>query len=254
MGIKNLLFFVGILVLAAVIAVSILFYKQRNEERLKFLSLDEEIDVVSDQKEDILKKIKDVNDEIQRLQAELEGYHEKTKALQGDIEEAGRTKSDILAKLAEKEKTASDLNSRLISLMQQESELEKELEMTRSDYQHASRDIESTQREKDTLEEKIKSRISTPEGVELKKIVVKVNPPIEGKVIEANKEYNFSVIDLGLKDNIKSGDTAAIYRDNQFIARAVVENIYEDMSTIIVLDEWANVPILVSDTVKILKS
>ncbi|GAF68424.1 unnamed protein product, partial [marine sediment metagenome] len=82
--------------------------------------------------------------------------------------------------------------------------------------------------------------------------VVKVGQAVEGEVIEVNTKYNFSIIDLGVKDDIRSGLLLGVYRRNKLIAKAIVENVYENMSSIIVIDEWIDVQLLAGDTVKLL--
>jgi regulator of replication initiation timing len=248
----TLLFIVGIIGVVLSATGSVIFYKQKTEETRKIALLEKQIEAVKIEKISVLNKIKEVNEYRKRLQVELESCNQKAIAVQSDININTQVINEISAKLSEKESVISGLRSQLGSIIEEEARLNAELENARSEYQLLRQRTEATQNEKSALEEAVKGKMSTPQGVELKKIVVKVNPPKEGKVIEVNKDYNFSVINLGLKDSIKSGDVVAVYRNDQFIAKAVVENIYDEMSSIILFDEWSNVQLVENDIVKVL--
>jgi hypothetical protein len=156
--------------------------------------------------------------------------------------------------LDDKQQQLIALNEKLNIITEQEKELNAELAKAKEDCQGITEKVDSTRAQKIKLEEDIKASIATPAGVELKKIVVKVSQPVQGQVVDVNTDYNFAIIDLGIKDNIKSGDILGIYRRGDLIAKAVAENIYEDMSSIIILDEYLDVKLLSGDTVKLLKS
>lgn len=250
-GMKNKLFLAGILVICIATAVTVSFYSQRQQEMERIRSLEERMQEVYAERVNVAEKIRATENERQRLQNELDRHSKKIQLFKADISKTQQSKEKLLAELSNKNRNFSILEDRLYIIIQQKSELYALLQKAKSDCQDVILKLESAREEKAALEEEIKSRISPPRGVELKKIVVKLTPPLEGRVLDVNKEYNFVIIDLGEKDNIKSGDVFGIYRKDQLIAKAVAENIYEDMSSIIVLDEWLDVPILSGDTVKL---
>ena len=55
---------------------------------------------------------------------------------------------------------------------------------------------------------------------------------------------------MGKEHGVQIGDHLGIYRNNMLIAKALIENIYDDMSTIQVFSQWRDVDILIGDTVK----
>lgn len=250
---RNKLFLVWLSVIAIATAVSVSFYNQRQQELERIRSVEEKVQGVTAERLNVAKEIKETTDEKQGLQNELNRSNEKIQLLKTDISEIQQTDVKLLEELSNKDKNFSILENRLNFATQQESELHAYLQKAKSDCQDVILKVESARDEKAALEEEIKNRILPPKGVELKKIVVKLTPPLEGKVLDINKEHNFVIIDLGEKDNIKKGDVFGIYRKDQLIAKAVAENIYNDMSSIVVLDEWLDVPILNGDTVKLLK-
>jgi uncharacterized protein (UPF0335 family) len=114
--------------------------------------------------------------------------------------------------------------------------------------------LEYARNEKSELEESLKSYMQTTKGVELPKIVVKVVKPAKGVIVEVSREYNFAVVDIGEDNGIKKGDYLEVYRDNSLIAKAIIENVYADMSSIVVFNQWRHVDLAVGDSVKLQSS
>lgn len=250
---KNKLFILGVLAIGIIVAVSVSLYKQGKYETERIFSVGEEQKKVSAERLIVIKKITETEKKKQDFRVELDRCGERIQQLQTEVLKERQKQEKLLEEFSNKERVFLELDNRLAIVTQQESELDNQLAKAKSDYQELVQKIEVTREEKTTLEDKIKARLSASRGVELKKIVVKLTPPPEGEVIEVNKKYNFAIVTLGLKDDIKSGDLFGLYRKDQLIARAVAENIYEDMSSILILEEWQDVPILKGDTVKLLK-
>lgn len=250
MNIKLIL--VVILVIGSAGGASVLFYKQAQQDMEEIRILEGKIKTISTERIIMAKEIKEAKDMKQALQQTLDSCNQKVNLLKTDISKTNQEKNRLLEELLIKERQILRLEDKLDSVIQQESELNAQLEEAKSDYQTTVQKIETTRKEKMELEKKIKSRLPS-EAVELKKIVVKTTPVLEGEIIEVNKEFNFAIINLGAKDNLNSGSLFGIYREGQLMAKAVAENIYEDISSIIILDEWIEVPIVNGDTVRLLK-
>lgn len=250
MNIKLIL--VVILIIGIAGGASVLFYKQAQQDMEEIRILEGKIKTISTERIIMAKEIKEAKDMKQALQQTLDSCNQKVNLLKTDISKTNQEKNRLLEELLIKERQILRLEDKLDSVIQQESELNAQLEEAKSDYQTTVQKIETTRKEKMELEKKIKSRLPS-EAVELKKIVVKTTPVLEGEIIEVNKEFNFAIINLGAKDNLNSGSLFGIYREGQLMAKAVAENIYEDMSSIIILDEWIEVPIVNGDTVRLLK-
>lgn len=110
--------------------------------------------------------------------------------------------------------------------------------------------LASVVEEKNILEAKFEEPTANPKNIELKKIVIKTTPDSTGKVLIFNKEYDFVVIDLGSKSNLRLGDILSVYRDSEFIGRVQVEKIKEKTSAAVILTPWKNVEFKKSDVVK----
>jgi K+ transporter len=148
-------------------------------------------------------------------------------------------------------------------------ELENRLNQVQDDGKQIKEQIKIMQQQKVALEEKIKNLEAGASGVELGKVVVNPEFPVtandtvsaqpkiadnkinasdakvlkvaakeqprlvkalEGKVMIVNKEFNFVVINLGSKDNVKVGDEFSISRAGKSIGDLKVEKVHEAMS------------------------
>jgi len=250
---KTLLIVALVLILAAV-GASAYFYLQAEEEAKRIEILEKEIEGLAIEKAAVSKKIKEIKVEKKTLTSQLQQYSDKLQKIEKDITTIEQEKNRLVKEFSEKESLVSQLQTRLDSVVSQETQLRSQLDSARSEFKNINDKIEDTRREKIALEEELKKRLQGPKGVELKRIVVKVTPDLEGEILETNGEYNFSIIDLGMAEGVRSGDIVAIYRDGEFIAKAVVENVYEDMSSVIVFEEWVHLRILVGDKIKLIKS
>jgi hypothetical protein len=72
-------------------------------------------------------------------------------------------------------------------------------------------------------------------GKDLYPVVKKAEKILNGKVLAINEKYDFIIVNLGKKDNVKKGMIFLIYRDNKLIGKAQVEEVFKDMSSCLVL-------------------
>ncbi len=56
------------------------------------------------------------------------------------------------------------------------------------------------------------------------------SPGFNGQVLSINKEDNFVIVDLGVSDGVRIGDTLTVYRGNEFIANLEVIQTRNDIS------------------------
>jgi hypothetical protein len=58
---------------------------------------------------------------------------------------------------------------------------------------------------------------------------------LNGKILTVNKEFNFVIINLGKKDNLKKGIIFLVYRENKLIGKVEVEETFKDMSSCVIV-------------------
>lgn len=253
MGKNNQIIIVGILIIILGAGSAAFFYTQSQAEVKKIDSFEKEIAVIIEERTLLLEKLEETKAKKKELASNLQVYSTKIQNDEAEISNIKKVKEDILAQLQEKRKVLSQLQKTLEDVEFEESVLKGNLSNAKESHEDALQSLGDMREKKSMLEERIKSYLEASKGVELRRIVVKVANPIDGNIIDINKEYNFAVINLGSMDNIRSGDVLGVYRNFTLVAKAIVENIYEDMSSVIIFDEWRNVEIFYGDTVKLLK-
>ncbi len=66
--------------------------------------------------------------------------------------------------------------------------------------------------------------------VELDKIVVNPNDSTRGKILSVDKDAEFVVCSLGLKQGIKAGDMLSVYRGEEYLGDVKVSRVQQEMS------------------------
>jgi len=246
--------FGSLILVLSLSGLSAVFYTQMQNEAEQAASLENEIELASGERVVIMKKLKEAKEEKELINVELTEYSQKLQKIEVDISDTSQIKETLLSRLSEKESMILALSDKLDSAKSQQQKLETELEEAKESYQQVMQEIDDTRRDKAAMEEKLKESLSRRKGIELKKIVVRVAPTLQGKIIELSSEYNFAIVNLGIENRVKSGDMLGIYRNDNVIAEAVIENVYEDMSSIIILDRWADVQLFPGDSVRLIKA
>ena len=244
----------GILVIIVAFVSAYFFYMQANTEAKKIDSLKGKIVIITEERMVLIKKIEEIKQKKEELSLSLQGYSVNIQNNEAELLDIKKEKEDVLTQLQAQKRALALLQQGLKDVKLEESALKESLNKAKDNHAGVIQALESMRKKKSALEEKIKSSLETSRGVELRKIVVRMASPVNGNVIDVNREYNFSVIDLGFLDDVKNGDVLGIYRDGTLMAKAIIENVYEDMSSIIVFDEWRDVQLIYGDTVKLLKS
>ena len=249
---KNQLIIIGILIILLSLAAGGFFYTQMQQEQEKIDLLVQEIGGVVMERDAIISKLKQINSDKELLDQQLQDYSFKVQTHQSELLEEKSIYENKEKQLSTVKNEAATLSSELSQLIKQESSLTSDLNQVKTEYDSLLLKLQSLRDEKNSLEDKVKTRISPKEGVELKRIVVRISPPTQGKIIEVNKEFDFAVINLGERDDIREGDIVGIYRNNSLIAKAVLENVYKEMSSITVFSEWSDANLYNGDIVKVL--
>lgn len=215
-----------------------------------------------DEKAALQNELAQVMKERKRLSVEVE----ELKLIKGDLEiklNGIEAQAKILAENYEKEKTQNDVvrveirkkteeiktaNTKLKSLQGENKKLQAMVNGEKAKYGELKERVDNLANVKDKLEEKVKEIINK-QGIELERIVVKAEGELEGKVLVVNREYNFIVVDIGIRDDVQLGDILTIFRNGRYIGEANVEKLYDTMAAATIAREVQPNSIMVSDNV-----
>jgi len=175
--------------------------------------------------------------------------------IQKETEKSKRiaAEKNLVAVIEAKEKTEQGLNKKIETILAQIEEKEKAVNYT----------LAALSKEKkinDMLATNIKranTRLNliaqNKKAVELERIVVTSLNEVEGRVLAVDKANDLIVVNLGVKSNVKNGDKLSIYRGDEFIAKAELVKVENNVSAACILSGGRkDVDVKVDDSVKIL--
>jgi septal ring factor EnvC (AmiA/AmiB activator) len=234
---KSSLLIFSILILVSLSFAGAGFYLLQ-KEKMKNFSLREELDSLRIKQNAAETKLEEYKKTISQLEVRLKEAEASIDSLNGALDQETKEKQE-----------AQDQVQQLKSDLEQQKGLRADLETKLSQAQNDAEKMQAQLKDIESKKAKLEARLkeleaqAQPEGqgVELGTIVVgsegssasakqKAVTPLEGKVLVANKDYNFVVINLGSNDGVNAQDVFALYHGNKYIGDIKVEKIHESMS------------------------
>ncbi len=232
-------------------SLAITFFIMKEQEKQQRVLIEQTLDETLKAKEQTLKDLK----EMARLKTDAElktdQLKEEAKRLSQDLEKQKKEAQAALAKLKDNEGKVKKISA---ALEKQKAKIENLMQTTKSlKSQNEELNIQLSQIRlaKQALENKI--LMGESGGIQLEKIVVRgAIQEIEGRILVVNDEFNFVVLDLGEDSGIEPGTILTVTREGAVLGKVEVENVYEDMSSAIILPQWQKGSFMEDDNVEIL--
>jgi len=255
----SLLLLIGVSLIAlAVVGWAFNLYQK---EHVKVGQLQAQVDELTVRQKATEEKLAEFKKQATALQLRLQEAKTQIETLTGELDQEKKDRQEAVGKLEQQKK---DLEQQK-SLRQ---DLENKLNQAQEDGKGIKARLKVIEQQKADLEQKIKDLEAGSSGVELGKVVVNndavvTNAPVqstanpnavapktvvpaapaapqppalpqpkglEAKVMVVNREYNFVVINLGVKDGIKIGDQFLIYHQDKLVGEVKVEKVHESMA------------------------
>ena len=184
-------------------------------------------------------KLQESNTQIDSLTSELEqekSAHKQTadelEQIKADLKQQKSLRNDLESKLNQAENNSRQINEQLKIIQQQKVELEEKVRSVGGEVAGIelgtivvnNEGIVTTGKSAKIKPKAVKEKINLVDSQSAQEQV------LEGKIIVVNKEFNFAVINLGSKNNIKLGDEFSIIRDGNSIGSLKVEKVHESIS------------------------
>ncbi len=232
-------------------SLAVTFFIMKEQEKQQRVLIEQTLDETLKVKEQTLKDLREMTRLKTDAELKIDQLKEEAKRLSQDLERQKKEAQAALAKLKDGENKVRKLST---ALKEQETKVESLMQTRKSlKSQNEELNIQLSQIRlaKQALENKI--LIGESGAVQLEKIVVRgITQEIEGKVLVVNDEFNFVVLDLGEDSGVEPGTILTITRDGAVLGKVEVENVYEDMSSAIILPQWQKGPFMEDDNVEIL--
>jgi hypothetical protein len=209
-------------------------------------------------------KNKEADDKINNLMDEMdlnEGLRKELKTENASLKE----KLDLAQKEKDKVKAAMDASQKTYD--DQEKKYKQVQELLKSE-QDKSGNLQNsiTQLEKEKADARAKieamkadlkafnphgpdDQAASTDKVQLDKIVVNPNGGIRGRILSIDKEAEFIVCNLGIKQGVKSNDILSVYRGEEYLGDVKVSRAQEELSAADIIPPFSSRKVRKNDTV-----
>lgn len=206
---------------------SFLFEEKNKEADEKINALLDELDLQKGVSSEIKKENRTLKDQIEKLAQEKEALR------------------DELKKVASTNGTTDDLKKKLAAVMGEKQVLERKLTSSKEFNETLKKNILGL--EEKITQQKMAGAVAAPvatrgeqvekpvdvaneENVDLEKIVVIPDEVPEGRVLSVDKETEFVIVNLGIKDGVQMGNVLSVYRGTDYLGDIKVTRIQPEMS------------------------
>lgn len=247
---KNIKFIAIVFVIISLIFIgstAVLYIILEGERAEKTALQDELAEIMKERKRLALEM-----DELKLIKGDLElklsALEVEAKMLAENYEKEKSQNDVVRLELSEKTERLTEVETKLESIASEKEKFQEMLNAEKARYDELKERVEELVEVKEVLEEKVRDVVNR-QGVELERIVVRVEGELEGRVVVVNREYNFIVVDVGIKNDVEMGDFLTIFRSGKYVGEAQVEKIYDTMSAATIIKETKPKAIMVDDNV-----
>ncbi len=177
---------------------------------------------------------------LDAAQSKLVQLKDEAKALADKLEEEKKNYKAALDEVNKRDTQLKELENSLANEKKQSGTMANGLARLKEEYNELQQKLKQANQELETLKsEAVRGNaVQGPDGVELKKIIVKSKPKkiLQGKILVVNNEFRFVVTDIGKKDGVSIGDELVVYNGSREVGKVQVEKVYDAMSTAAILE------------------
>lgn len=190
--------------------------------------------------------------EVERFQAQIQDYVSQRESLKGELDqalaEAAKLKKKIQELEGERDRLSNQVNVGTVTeeaLVEEAQKVVPVLPATPPTPAKVEGKAEPEKKSEKVSEKKTakEEKPAPPAGVRADQ-----RP---NQVLSVNRKFNFVVVNLGLRDKLKIGDTLRVEQNGKLIGRLQVEKLYENFSACGILEEIKPAQIQEGDLVRI---
>ncbi len=182
------------------------------------------------------------NAKLADMETALKNQEQNNQALSDDADRAKKQKEALEAMNADLQKDIAQLNKKIRAFQADKLDLLNSIKQLQSDAEKPESAKESPAKSSSSFNPAIDS-------VNLGNIVVKASTGVPTRVEQVDKVYGFIVVTAGTQEGLKKNSVINIVRNDEFIAKALVQEARNNVSAAVVLPEWAKKEIKVGDLV-----
>lgn len=240
-----------LIVILVMTSLAVTFFVLKERERHNRLLAEQALEENVKAKEEALKDLRQMTNLKSDLEMKLEQLKEEAKQLSQDLENQKRQAKIAIEDSKKKEAAMKELSAKFGEKQLQVDDLNKTLESFKVKNEELILELAQIRIAKQALENKILGVSS--DTIQLEKIVVKAGEQkLRGSILIVNDQFGFVIINLGKNTGVEPGTILNVIRDKQIVGKVEIENVYDDMSSAVVLPEGGAEPPRENDIVEAL--
>jgi predicted nuclease with TOPRIM domain len=237
---KSVIFLIILLVIFLALGGFTFYLLQ--QEKAKSLAFSEEIEVIRTKLKVTQAELKDSKDKVTRLESNISETQLRIDTLMSDLENEKAAKQEALVQASQLNASLEEHNTLKLNIEKKLSDSDETIKAMEERIKEMEGELKELGEKKAMLENKVKIFEEKYGSVELGKIVVSSEAAvpsattsaaatkIKGKVLVVNKDYNFAIINLGIKDGVAIGNVFSVYHNNKNVGDIKIERVQDSMS------------------------
>ncbi|HOG24071.1 MAG TPA: hypothetical protein PK590_05430 [Candidatus Omnitrophota bacterium] len=276
MGTRLGIFFAFILSLTAAGGAYYL-YQHLTAERSIRIDLEKKYDTTRERVLNLQSEKEQIKAAKEQFEAESEDYRRKAQEYESQVSRLKNETSRIISARTDLEKQLQDKNSQVAEMEKKIVELQQKAEEAMRACNVTPADIKETLSQEEVLSSSTTNEgglVFTSPGVTPARAPMAVmavpqseavspgistvstpTPPVPldmtrgSKVLTVNRKFNFVVVNLGLKDGLKMGDSLKVIKSGRVSATLQVEKLYDKFAAATIVTEDQQIPVMEGDEV-----
>ncbi len=185
------------------------------------------------------------------LESQMTQFKKEAERLRGQVKDYVKQRDLAKEELDRARQEVGELSKRINSMESEKDTLEQELSLgevtDKAIVQEASKQPVATKGESEESESAKEEAGEEAEAAQ-PKVLEDARP---NQVLSVNRQFNFVVVNMGIEDRLKIGDTLRVEQSGQLIGRVQVEKLYENFSACTIVDETKPAQIKEGDLVRL---
>jgi seryl-tRNA synthetase len=205
---------------------------------------------LQDRNKQIESQASQLTKEAERLRSQVKDYVNQRDQVRKELDQSRKEAGNLAKQIKEIEAEKETLNLELTegqvvekTVVQQAAK--QPVAVVKTEPKEEKQPEEQPEEQK---KEEIALPLTAPAPAPATKVLEDTRP---NQVLSLNRQFNFAVVNMGLDDKVKIGDTLQVEQDGKLVARLQVEKLYENFSACAILEEIKPAQIKEGDLVRL---
>lgn len=208
--------------------------------------LDKELIKANAAAETVIGEWENTKGELEQSKQELSETKDELASTQSELESAKQDVERLQETVTAKNQEIAEKDQQIAAIEDEKAELEGTISTLEQQVSEQEQTIAEQEAEKDTLTQQLE-RCEGDLNRNTGTVVMKEG--VEGKVVYANAEWNFIIIDVGNQDSAAVGAEMIIHRDDEMIGKLRIKDVKDHFSVCETLPEYETSPVKEGDHV-----